>query len=350
MITLPSFLTRPRFVLTQITLLILLLAASVFVPQEGSLAPSFWQEWQHRSPFVSALLSRTGLTNVHTSLPFFVTLVLILVSLSATVTKQTRRLLLRPSGQPKAAPRSVAMWAGVIFHCGLITLTLAGIGNYLFLQRGYVQVMSGEQVRNVIFQSVELGKLMKIFQPEIDITVSSIEISRWEDGTLRSLHTKLTTVGGETTSVAANRPLSLGEVTIHQSLDFGDTVTLLLRRRDGSIQRTFFLLDPTKANRLLTDIPGTGYDASLHLLRPNATTTPILHCTLLQGKQVIFDGLLLPGSVAPLPEGSLLFEDVSPWSGLIIQKQRDRLLAYLGLLLCCTGAAMFCYQDRRKFA
>lgn len=363
------FLIHPRVVLVEILSLVGLLILSAVVPQavEGKAAVLAALHASH--PFLYRLIDALDLVRIRTSPLFLTNLGLIVTSLAVSVYLQAARLLRRhvfaadPADdsrrpQQNRSRPSRRPWGGLLFHLGLLLIALAGFMNYLLLQRGYIQLIEGETFHGTEkeFAVTETGILQSGFSTDYSIRLDSVGVSHWDNGQLRELTSRLTVFQpgggpGTTATVAINAPLSLADLRVHQSFDHGYTLSLVLKDRAGVAVRSFFLLDSPRQRgqpaKMTTNFPATPYrlqmqffpDISGRSLQPAA---PLLSLKVFRGTTVVFDGLLLPGQGGPLErEGvRIRFEEFSRWSGLILQRQADRLPAYAGFLFCVLGALL----------
>ncbi|TLM70880.1 MAG: cytochrome c biogenesis protein ResB, partial [Actinobacteria bacterium] len=63
---------------------------------------------------------------------------------------------------------------------------------------------------------------------------------------------------------------------------------------------------------------------------------------------VLWEGVLARGQSAPLPAGSLVFEDLGLWNSYLVRGEPARWITYVGFYLCIIGAAWrFAVPERR---
>jgi len=369
MISPPFFLLRPPIVAAELSGFVLLLVLSAVVPQATEGKVALLAALQARHPLLYQILDLLDLVRIRTSPLFLAILGLIAASLTAMVGRQAGSLIRRrrrhlPAAEDVRTLPGISTagrpWGTLLLHLGLLLVTTAGCLNFLFLQRGYLQLMEGETFHGSEqeFAAVETGILRPGFAPGVTIRLDDVGVEYWETGQLRELASRLTVFPpggkGHTARVAVNAPLSLAGLRVHQAFSHGYALSLVLQDRAGVAARTFFLLDapdrPGRAARTRTTFPASPYrlalqffpDVSGRSLHPRA---PLLSLKVFRGRTVVFDGLLLPGQQAPLGDEAVTvrFEGFRRWSGLIVQRQPDRWPAYAGLLLCVLGAALlFC--------
>ncbi len=358
--TLPRLLLQPRLISAELLLLFVLLLLSAAIPQATDNGPGVLAAFQQAHPRIFPLLDRLDLVRIRTSPLFLANLGAIATSLTAVVARQAQRLLARRSLPARD-------WGVLLLHLGLLFLTAAGAANFLFLQRGYLQLMEGEVFsgRAGEFAATENGLLAPPLQTDIKIRLDRLEAAYLDTGQLRRLSSRLSLFhagepGAAAATVAVNAPLTLDGLRVHQSFDHGYVLTLALQDRYTATTRTFFLLDtparPGQPARASVTFPASDYRLDLQFF-PDITGNslspehPLLSVRVFRGRTVVFTGLLLPGQQAPIEASGrvrLWFEDVSRWSGLILQRQPDRWPAYLGFALCVTAGFLLYAAPRTR--
>ncbi len=357
--TLCRLLLHPRLIFAELLLLFFLLVLSAVVPQATDGSLTVLASFQQVHPRVFWLFDQLDLVRIRTAPLFLATLAAIAASLTAVIARQTQRLFITRFA-------SAREWGILLLHLGLILLTVAGAMNYLFLQRGYLQLMTGERFRGRAneFAALETGLLAPPLRTDIQIRLDKVEAAYWDTGQLRRLRSQLTLflpngTQPKTATVAINAPLSIAGLRVHQSFNHGYVLTLTLQDPYGVRTRTFFLLDaPAKAGqpaRAISSFPASPYRFDLRFFPDIAGKSlsprrPLLSVKVFRGRTVVFNGLLLPGQQAPLDANGkiqLRFEEFSLWSGLIVQRQRDRWPAYLGFALC-VAAGLLLYGPRLR--
>ncbi len=250
---------------------------------------------------------------------------------------------------------SISRWGGTIFHSGLFLIIVAAIIGLAFQQRGFVQLMEGEVLsgRHEEFLVREFGVFQKRFDTGFKTQLSKFRHEYWETGQVKEVSSPVTLIDdkGDTyeDTVSPNHPVRYKGVNIYQSFDYGYVLSFALKRPDGSETVTHFLLDrPDKRTKPFTgetDFPQTTYIFNMKFYPDISMNSfylgrPILYLKVLNGNNMVFNGLIIPGNIVNVEGNLLRLFNISQWSGLIYTKSPDMSPAYAGFFISCIGAAV----------
>lgn len=400
---------KPKFV---IALIVLTFAASllgVLIPQVADKGPSYFEEWKLRSPKTFYLINILQLNRVYTSAWFLALVSVILLSLGYSLYLQIKRNLKARStefapgsketlngeqiavnsvlnaddilkfmkrrgyalknkkdGSFAFSKNSVNKWGGVIFHSGLFLIIVAALIGLSFQKRGFVQLMEGEifSGTNEDFLVRDLGVFQKKFDVGFKTQLSKFNHEYWDNDQIKNISSNVLLIGNGRSvrerAITVNKSFRHKGINIYQSFDYGYALTFALIRRDGSQTVTHFLLDrtdkKTKPFAGKSDFPHTNYIFKMKFYPDLSMNSfhlgkPILNLQILKGvRNIVFEGLIIPGDTINVEGNLVRFYGISHWSGLIYVKGVDMTVAYIGFFIVCIGAAiMFLLPHKEIF-
>ena len=391
-----------------IFLLCLFLAAclgGVLIPQAGSYGAPSLASWQAKSPYSYYIVSSLQLNRLFTSSWFLLLVLLLLLSLSCSLHSQFKKARLafqtKPAGKfdPQATLRSgqfpaavlAALWAkkgfkveegknggmvllnfsrnrwnvwgSFIFHGGLLVIMIASLLSFAYGRQGFVQLIEGDTFsgREADFLSTSKGILAAGFEPAFEIHLDKFFHSYWDTGELKELKSDVT-IDRQGSSVRRSllrgQSLSFEGISIYQSANFGYTVKVsLLTGKPGEAAAipTYFSLDMAPPGKPLvgkSDFPMTNYLLDInffpdHQGRSIYPVNPFLQIRFLEGEREIGRAGLKLGDEARVGGSRFRFDEIRPWSGLILTGNRFMPLVYAGFLINALGLGlMFFFVPR----
>ncbi len=395
--------TKPRFVVALIILILIAAFAGVMIPQAGDKGPSYFEAWRLTSPKTLYLVRLLQLDRVYTSVWFLTLVFVVMLSLGHSLYSQVKRNLGRKNSAPSRdlagwdvlATASVIeedglirfmkqrgyslknkgdalfafsknfmnRWGGVIFHSGLFLIIVAAIIGLAFQKRGFVQVMEGEVFsgNHDAFLVQELGVFPKSFDVGFKTRLSKFKHEYWETGQIKDVSSSVAVIGEDGTArertITVNSPVKYKGINIYQSLDYGYALSFILKRPGGKETVTHFLLDHSdkRARPLIgsSDFPQTPYIFKMEFYPDISMNSfhlgkPILYLKVLNGNDMVFHGLIIPGNVIKIEGNLVKFFNISPWSGLIYVKNPGMALVYAGFLISCMGAALIFFLPHKE--
>jgi hypothetical protein len=381
--------TRPKFVITLIALVLFTAFMGVLVPQVSYKSPSYFETWKLTSPKTFYLVDILQLNRVYSSVWFLGLVLVVLLSLGYSIYLQSKRNLRRqncapsdnaPSDTVVTGPvneerlirfmrkrsyalkhkdngslffskNSINRWGGVIFHAGLFLIIAAAIIGLAFQKRGFAQVMEGEVFagRDSDFRVKEMGLFSKRFDTGFAIRLYGFQHRYWDTGDVKSMESSVGVMSGNTAAdhtIAINSPLTINGVTMYQSANYGYALSFLLKKPTGEQVVTHFLLDkPDRIGRPAvgkSDFETTDYlfDMTFYpdITRPSFyPSKPILYLRVLERGTPLFQGLVLPGQAVKVKNDILLFAAIRGWSGLIFAENIGANMAYAGFAIAIAG-------------
>lgn len=381
--------TRPKFVIALIALVLFAALLGVLVPQISYKSPSYFETWKTVSPKTFYLVDMLQLNRIYTSIWFLGLVSVVLLSLGYSLYLQSTRNLRtrdfalldnslsntvetgqisekhlicvmrkrsyalrhRNNGSLCFSKNSLNRWGGVIFHSGLFLIIAAAIIGLAFQKRGFAQVMEGEVFagRNSDFRVKEMGLLSKGFDISFALRLYGLRHTYWDTGDMKSLESSVGVISGNTTvdhAIAINSPLTINGVTMFQSANYGYALSLLLKKPTGQQVVTNFLLD--KPDRIgkpaigKADFETTDYlfDMTFYpdIAKPSFfPSKPILYLKVLERGTPVFQGLVVPGETIRVKNDILQFAGIRNWSGLVFTENTGANVAYAGFAVAVIG-------------
>ncbi|MBI1810755.1 MAG: cytochrome c biogenesis protein ResB [Nitrospirae bacterium] len=382
--------TRPKFVITLIILILIATFIGVLVPQVSYKSPSYFETWKLTSPKTFYIVNFLQLNRVYASAWFLLLVFIIMLSLGYSIYLQVKRNLKRKDfiapdnvnwdaveagavvtgeslikfmkkkryalknrseGLLAFSKHSINRWGGVIFHSGLFLIIIAALIGLAFQKRGFVQVMEGEVFSgsDSDFLVKYMGLFSKRFDTGFKIHLSGFQHTYWDTGDIKSLESSVAVTKGDTTAdynISVNSPLNINGVKIYQSSNYGYVLSFLLKSSTGKQVVTHFLLDrPDRIGRPAigrSDFATTDYIFDMKFY-PDITkpsfypSKPILYLRVIERETPVFEGLLMPGQAIKVKNDILLFAAIRSWSGLIFAKNIGTNIAYAGFVIAITG-------------
>ncbi len=400
-----SPLIKPKVVIVLFILAAAAISLGTLIPQIGSASPAFFEHWRRQSPRIYFMVDLFQLNQIFTSGWFLTLACIIELALGYSIFRQFVNNIRKKQGAPPSAacreaipcatPPSwdriagplksrgyspqhqdetfylfakhpFARWGSLILHSGLFLLITAGFIHLTFQQRGFAQIIEGRvsSGREEMFLSTSLGLLQKRFDPGFQTLLNKFTHSYWDTGSIKEINSSILlfddsgSVSPREETVAVNHPVTYKGVRIHQSYEYGYTVSFMLTKPGGKSTLTHFpLYNPDTPGAPWTG--GGGFAKSPYFftiqLFPSLSRKspsqghPILYLRVSRpGAGQVFDGLLPPGKSILLDGNLLQFFRLSWWSGLIYEKGSDMPVAYAGFGVICLGAMLMFFFSHRE--
>jgi hypothetical protein len=227
--------------------------------------------------------------------------------------------------------RRLGLAGSLVFHTGLLLLIAAGAWRALFATDAVVDLIEGETLAPNAAWSAQwpgvFAKPLRLAQP---ITLESVSGRRYADGDLRELRAKFS--AGE---IAVNHQLHFGGSRLYLAQEFGPAALLEWNSSErvaallAGIGHGNFAGEATAANGLKV------------FLRGNSERPARLEVRVMRDEGLLAAGTLGSGETLSLPDGaSLTLRGVPMWARLHGSRDSALWLAFLGMILTMTGAAM----------
>ncbi|MFW8601221.1 cytochrome c biogenesis protein ResB [Desulfobacterota bacterium M19] len=390
---------------TIITLITAVGAASLMgtiIPQSADKTPRFLSAWQAANPLLYKIVKLLQLDRIYTSVWFLALIAIITCSLCCSLYGQLQKALKSPDFDPGSNTVSVqrkaicsffvwrtaaaaetiirlmkkrgyhhspaesadssllfnknkiGRWGGIIFHCGLLCILLAGLWNMSLRQRGLAILTVGDNFNGQTgrWANTRTGISAGPFRPQFTISLDKFQPQYWNNDQIKSLFSEVTIVeqGGKSVIVpiSVNNPGHVNGIKLFLSGDYGYALDLLLNSNSAHPVLAHILLDvPASRQETATydmTIPTTAYRLHINFhpdrQKPSMLlTSPAADLTVSVPGEPPFRAIILPGQSIVLPLGdTLTFNKVSYWTGIIFAKSYGIPLLYAGFGLCIIGA------------
>nr|MBF0223193.1 cytochrome c biogenesis protein ResB [Desulfobulbaceae bacterium] len=247
-------------------------------------------------------------------------------------------------------------WGVFIFHLGLFILLNAAIYGLFKHQRGFVPLMEGETFigQDGDWLVPSNGPLAERLTFPFNVRLNKFKVAYWDNDQEQQMHSQLLFSDDNGNIVSKNEisvssPIEHGGVSFHQSQDFGYALTFALHTNDAKPIVSHFILDAVgdKSKPLTgkSDYPNTGYIFKMRFFpdisRPSfSLIQPGVDLTILENKDIQFEGRLLLGQTINFDDNILTFLDVRPWSGIIAIRGYVLPGVYLSFLLIVIGMVL----------
>ena len=369
------FLRRPAVIITEILLITVACALGATLPQAGNAPAAVVAGLRAHGALITALVNGLALDHVFTSLGFLILLAFATASLSIVVIEQVRRFRAQWNQVPTEAhfrnapfrmeftrPATGARLEGVtlrsrgrlglagspLFHIGLLCVILAGALQALFGVSAVVDLYEGE----ILPPTVEAwgaqwpGPLGKPFCLEAPLQLASLEMTHYQDGTLKHLQLRLVSKGADgdqTREMAINAELPVHGGRLFVGAQHGPAALLEWEEPSGTTLRLATLLEKKEAQAFGGYAQGPGpLRARVRAPIPGKEQRPTLVEVRIQnGATTLAEGTLKPGETMLLPGGGRLkLHGLPYWARLHGNHDPGLGLAYLGFTLALLGAAL----------
>lgn len=403
--------TRPRFVIGLIILIILSMLIGTLVPQIGDKSPSYFEAWRLGSPRTFYLVNILQLDRVYSSVWFLTLVCIILMALCYSVYSQIirnskkmhalppppgkwdvittgpaldcdslaaymKKLGYRPDSHPGPNPddcgrlmifskNNVTRWGGAVFHFGLLLIIAAGMIGLAFHKRGFVQIIEGELFsgNHDGFLTRSIGPLQDRFDTTFETRLNAFSRSYWDTDQIKDISSTLALIdnSGSTReeTVTVNHPVTFKGIRLYQTLNYGYALSFVMRGPDGGETVAHFMVDaPETRNRPFTGsigFPHTPYIFDMKFYPDISMNSfylgrPVLSLKVMNDvSRVVFDALLRPGDVINIEGNLFRFHAIAPWCGLRYVRSFDMSIAYAGFILSSLGATMIFLIPHKQF-
>jgi cytochrome c biogenesis protein ResB len=367
------------------------------IPQISSSSASSFTSWQAKSSYSYQLVTLLQLNRIFTSYWFLLLVLFLLFAISISLHgqfKKARSLFnAKPSG--KFSPQVVLkagqfptdtlratwarkgfktegwkngsmvllnfskyrrnVWGSFIFHGGILVIISASLLTFAYQKDGFVQLIEGDTFsgQEAGFLSTSKGILAGVFEPEFEIHLNKFSHSFWDTGELKEVKSDVTIDRRGVllnTNLLRGQSLSVNGVNIYQSANVGYTlkISLLAGERGEQAVPTYFSLDMAPAGKPLmgkSDFPTTDYLLDINFFpdsqgRSSYLVDPSLQVRFLKGEREVGRAELKPGDEVLVEKSRFRFEEIRPWSGLILTGNRFMPLVYAGFLINAAGIFM----------
>ena len=392
-----KFFTAPGTVILLLGLFLAVCLCGVLIPQVSNSPASYFASWQVNSPYSYQLVVLLQMNRIFTSYWFLLLVLFLLLSISISLHGQFKKaraaFAAKPSGNltPQVTLRTgqftadalIAAWArkgyktkkwkkdsmvllnfyrnrrnvwgSFTFHSGILIIVVASLLTFAFQKQGFIQLIEGDTFfgRETDFLSTSKGILAGAFEPAFEIHLNKFLHSYWDTGELKKVKSELT-IDRQGSAVPASlvrgQSLSVDGVAIYQSAHFGYAVkiSLLTDKPGEEAIPTYFSLDMAPAGKPLegsSDFPTTNYRLDMKFFPDHDGPSPYpvnpsLQVKFLKGEREIGSAVMKPGDEALVEESRFRFEEIRPWSGLILTGNRFIPLVYTGFLINAAGIFM----------
>jgi len=369
----------------------------VLIPQVSNSSASTFASWQAKSPYSYQLVVLLQLNRIFTSYWFLLLVVFLLLAIGISLHGQfkkacsafntkpsgkfTPQLTLRAGQFPADALRAAwakkgykteewnngsalllnfyrnrrNVWGSFTFHSGILVIAVASLLTFAYQKQGFVQLIEGDTFsgREAGFLSASKGILAGVFEPAFEIHLNKFSHSYWDTGELKEVKSELTIDrqgSAFQASLVRGQSLSVYGVDIYQSANFGYAVkiSLLTDKPGEEAVPTYFSLDMAPAGKPLvgkSDFPTTDYLLDMNFFpdrngRSLYPVNPFLQVRFLTGEREVGSAVLKPGEEVLVEKSRFRFEEIRPWSGLILTENRFIPLVYGGFLINALGVFM----------
>lgn len=390
-----KYLSSLRFTILLISLLALIFAIGLWVPQKR-LLKAIYLEWQRNSPTLVAFLDALGLTTIYTSpititlwLLFFLNLSLVLwqrwpivksritisdAKIADPVTaggypfrrsyplpgdldgdrvigllRKNRYTVLGDAAGFYGVKNRLAPIAFMLFHLSFFLVLLGGLISVYTEFVGYVDLAQGESFQGELnrYNASPQPKLPKIGSPpSVSFTVKSI-VPRVVQNTPTGISVLLVDDRGTTHEVDINRPYSTG----HSSFVFnhlGVAPLLVLKDAAGKeIQGSYVKLDVLKMKPdrfalgpftyTATFYPDFVMDEGKRATRSMEFNNPMFFIAVERDGKKVAEGLVPKGGVLEFAGYRLELLDMPFWARFYVVKQRGLSILYAGFAIATLG-------------
>lgn len=390
-----KYLSSLRFTILLISLLALIFAIGLWVPQKR-LLKAIYLEWQRNSPTLVAFLDALGLTTIYTSpititlwLLFFLNLSLVLwqrwpiVKSRITISdakivdpvtaggypfrrsyplpgdldgdrvigllRKNRYTMLGDAAGFYGVKNRLAPIAFMLFHLSFFLVLLGGLISVYTEFVGYVDLAQGESFQGELnrYNASPQPKLPKIGSPpSVSFTVKSI-VPRVVQNTPTGISVLLVDDRGTIHEVDINRPYSTG----HSSFVFnhlGVAPLLVLKDATGKeIQGSYVKLDVLKMKPdrfalgpftyTATFYPDFVMDEGKRATRSMEFNNPMFFIAVERDGKKVAEGLVPKGGVLEFAGYRLELLDMPFWARFYVVKQRGLSILYAGFAIATLG-------------
>jgi hypothetical protein len=240
----------------------------------------------------------------------------------------------------------------LVFHLGLLTLILAGLLRALFATNAVTDVLENETVapQAAAWAGQFPGVLGKPFALDREITLREVKAARYADGDLQSLSLRLG-VDGADQEIRVNQELRLGGNRIFSAREFGPAA-LVEWTQNGTTTRRAVLLSNTGTGNYEGELAMNGnlraYFRS-HIDRAGHHPD-MAEIRVLNGSALLAAGILPAGTTLALPDGGqITLQGLPFWARLHGSRDAALWLAYAGMILTMTGAALMFALIKRDY-
>ncbi len=373
-------LCSPTVIIGEIVAIALTGVLGATFPQAGLASAEELGHLREAGPVVRALVNFFALDHIFQSGWFLVILLLATASLSIVVIDQIRRLRLMWSlrlteAQFQRAPfraeferparlavtkgkdvpsvevrteRRLGLAGSSVFHVGLLLVVVAGALRTLLAVEAVVDLIEKETLRPIAeaWAAQWPGMLAKPFRLNYPVTLDAVRAMRYDSGELRDLSIRLSfklAEGVQDKEIAINRELEIPGGRLFLDSNFGPAALLEWQKDETSPVREAVLL--AGKGKGLYEGSSSGSVGMRAYLRANvdqAGNQPTrIEVRVVDGRALLFAGLVRVGEAVPLPNGHILkLHGVPFWARLRGSRDPALWLAYAGFVLVVAGAAI----------
>ncbi len=242
--------------------------------------------------------------------------------------------------------RRLGLAGSLVFHSGLLALILAGLCRALFATDAATDLLETETLapQSDAWTSQFPGLAAAPFALDRQITLREVSATRYADGDLRSLSLRVAVDGAEK-EIQVNEQVHVGNNRIFSAREFGPAAVVEWTQNGSSLRRAVLLSESGAGNY-------EGELAAAKNLRAyfrshidaegnHAGATEV---RVMNGNALLAAETLLPGATLALPDGGkITLQGLPFWARIHGSRDSALWLAYAGMILTMTGAAMmFC--------
>ncbi len=242
--------------------------------------------------------------------------------------------------------RRLGLAGSFVFHSGLLLLILAGMLRALFAADAMTDVLENETLapQASAWGGQFPGVAARPFALDREMTLREVKAARYAGGDLQSLSLRIG-VDGADREICVNQELRLGGNRIFSAREFGPAV-LVESLHAGNTTRCAVLLAENGAGNYEGEL-ALANNLRAHFrsyVDRNGTRPGIVELRVMRGHALLAVESMPAGASLALPDDvKITLQGLPFWARLHGSRDAALWLAYLGMLLTMTGAAMmFC--------
>lgn len=242
--------------------------------------------------------------------------------------------------------RKWGLAGSLVFHSGLLAIMLAGTWRALFATDAATDLLESETLapQAAAWTSQFPGVAAKPFSLDREIALREVKTTRYADGDLHSLALEIKVDGAEK-EIQVNQEVRVGGNRIFSAREFGPAAVVEWTQNGTALRRAVLLAENGAGNYEGELAAGGNLRAYFRSHIDRAGNHPgAAEVRVMRGNALIAVETLPVGAMLTLPDGGrITLRGLPFWARLHGSRDSALWLAYVGMILTMTGAAMmFC--------